>query len=176
MELEALIRSISEFGILIVIAGVYLIQNLRDNSTYKKDLGEVKDAISKLSAKNIEAEHNTIRKYELHEYISAFIKALKSDIVTEVLVVIANNNIHANEELTRRNFRLKMDVFVDKNNGFIDGKSCEGRALTDIISQVNLDELSDIALNYIYAEPKERKVINLIRHIDAVLGAFLATV
>ena len=174
MELESLIKSISEFGVLIVIAAVYLIQNLRDSSSIKKDFSELKSMIGKLTNDSLEASHNMLRTYELHEYIGMFTKAMKCDLVTEALIVISNNNIHADEDAVKRNFNLKAKVIFDKNTDFLEGKTCAGRSLVDIANILNLDELSDVCITYIFTEQKDRKVINLVRQLDILLGAFKA--
>ncbi len=174
MEVESLIKSISEFGILIVIAAVYLIQNFRDNSSLKKDIAELKALISKLTNDSLEANHNTLHAYELQEYMGMFTKAMKCDLVTEALIVISNNNIHADEEAVKRNFKLKTKVILDKNTDFLEGKTCDGHSLLDIAKTLNLDELSDVCITYIFTEQKDRKVINLVRQLDTLLGAFKA--
>lgn len=174
MEIESLIKSISEFGILVVIAAVYLIQNFRDNSSLKKDIEELKSLISKFTNYSLEASHNTLRAYELHEYMEMFTKAMKCDLVTEALIVISNNNIHADEDAVKRNFKLKTKVILDKNTDFLEGKTCDGHSLSVIANTLNLDELSDVCITYIFTEQKDRKVINLLRQLDTLLGAFRA--
>ena len=174
MELESLIKSISEFGVLIVIAAVYLIQNLRDSSSIKEDFSELKSMVGKLTNDSLEASHNMLRTYELHEYIGMFTKAMKCDLVTEALIVISNNNIHADEDAVKRNFNLKAKVIFDKNTDFLEGKTCAGRSLVDIANTLNLAELSDVCITYIFTEQKDRKVINLVRQLDILLGAFKA--
>lgn len=174
MELESLIKSISEFGVLVVIAAVYLIQNLRDSSSIKKDFSELKSMIDKLTNDSLEASHNMLRTYELHEYIGMFTKAVKCDLVTEALIVISNNNIHADEDAVKRNFKLKSKIIFDKNTDFLEGKTCAGRSLVDIAKTLDLDELSDVCIEYIFTEQKNRKVINLVRQLDTLLGAFKA--
>lgn len=174
MEVESLIKSISEFGILVVIAAVYLIQNFRDNSSLKEDIAELKSLISKLTNDSLEANHNTLHSYELQEYIGMFTKAMKCDLVTEALIVIYNNNIHADEEAVKRNFKLKTKVILDKNTDFLEGKTCNGHSLLDIANTLNLDELSDVCITYIFTEQKDRNVINLVRQLDTLLGAFKA--
>ena len=174
MELESLIKSISEFGVLVVIAAVYLIQNLRDSSSIKEDFSELKSMVGKLTNDSLEASHNMLRNYELHEHIGMFTKAMKCDLVTEALIVISNNNIHADEDAVKRNFKLRTKVIFDKNTDFLEGKTCSGRSLVDIAKTLNLDELSDVCIMYIFTEQKDRKVINLVRQLDTLLGAFKA--
>lgn len=174
MELESLIKSISEFGVLVVIAAVYLIQNLRDSSSIKEDFSELKSMVGKLTNDSLEASHNMLRNYELHEHIGMFTKAMKCDLVTEALIVISNNNIHADEDAVKRNFKLRTKVIFDKNTDFLEGKTCEGRSLVDIANTLDLEELSDVCITYIFTEQKDRKVINLVRQLDTLLGAFKA--
>ena len=176
MEIESLIKSISEFGILIVIAAVYLLQNFRDSSSLKKDIADLKSLIGKLTTDSLEANHNTLRAYELQEYIGMFTKAMKCDLVTEALIVISNNNIHADEDAVKKNFKLKTKVILDKNTDFLEGKTCDGHSLLDIAKTLNLDELSDVCIAYIFTEQKDRKVINLVRQLDTLLGAFKAQI
>lgn len=174
MEVESLIKSISEFGVLVVIAAVYLIQNLRYSASVKEDFAEVKALLEKLTNDSLEANHNTLRPYELQEYIGMFLKAMKIDLVTEVLVVLSHNNIHADEEGLKKNFRLRSNAILYKNMDFLDGKNCGGRALVDIAKSINLEELNDVCIAYIFTETKDRKVINLVRQLDTLLGAFKA--
>lgn len=174
MEIESLIKSISEFGILIVIAAVYLLQNFRDSSSLKKDFAELKALIGKLTNDSLEVNHNTLHPYELQEFMGMFTKAMKCDLVTEALIVISNNNIHADEDAVKRNFKLKTKVILDKNTDFLEGKTCDGHSLSDIAKTLNLDELSDVCITYIFTEQKDRKVINLLRQLDTLLGAFRA--
>lgn len=174
MEFESLIKSISEFGVLIVIAAVYLLQNFRDSSSIKKDFAELKALIGKLTNDSLEVNHNTLHPYELQEYMGMFTKAMKCDLVTEALIVISNNNIHADEEAVKRNFKLKTKVILDKNTDFLEGKTCDGHSLIDIAKTLNLDELSDVCIAYIFTEQRDRKVINLVRQLDTLLGAFKA--
>lgn len=174
MEIESLIKSISEFGVLVVIAAVYLIQNLRDSSSIKEDFSELKSMVGKLTNDSLEASHNMLRTYELHEHIGMFTKAMKCDLVTEALIVISNNNIHADEDAVKRNFKLRAKVIFDKNTDFLEGKTCVGRSLVDIANTLDLDELSDVCITFIFTEQKDRKVINLVRQLDTLLGAFKA--
>lgn len=174
MELESLVKSISEFGVLIVIAAVYLLQNFRDSSDIKKDFAELKALIGKLTNDSLEVNHNTLHPYELQEYMAMFTKAMKCDLVTEALIVISNNNIHADEDAVKRNFKLRTKVIFDKSTDFLEGKTCSGRSLVDIAKTLNLDELSDVCIMYIFTEQKDRKVINLVRQLDTLLGAFKA--
>lgn len=153
MESMELIKLISEFGVLIVIAGLYLYERFMENRNTSKTLGELKELLTKIKEEEKEHIQKELTVYNFRSVLDLYLTSQLTELIKEMDDLIAINHIHTDEDKTREKIDRIVRVAHKRHRDYINELVFRDRQLSEIIDSDDfIQEKVAICTDYVLSE------------------------
>ena len=171
MEQVELIKLISEFGILIVIAGLYLYERFMSDRDSARLLKDLKHLLEDVKKQNAEKSKTTLNIYEFRSAIDLYLSSQKCELIMECDSIVTLNHVHEDEEETRARV-LKMAQRVHaRHKDFVDNFIYEGKEISAILDNSDfIQKKAEICADWVLSD--ERSFLVLFRNLSSYFEAF----
>ena len=171
MEQVELIKVISEFGILIVIAGLYLYERFTDNKDSNNILLDVKSLLEDLKEKDRLKRKTSLSLHEFRDALDLYLSSQMCELIKECDHLITINHIHDNEEETKSRVQEMAQRVHARHRNFIDTFSYNGREMSTILdSQDFISKKAEICTEWILGD--NHHPLPLYRALDSYFESF----
>ena len=167
-----LIKLISEFGVLIVIAGLYLYERFMSDRDSVKLLGDLKILLEDVKKKEFEKTRTNLTLYEFRDAVDLYLSSQKYELIMECDSIININHIHDDEEETRERVLKMVKRVHARHKSFIDNFLYGGREISSLLdSQDFIQRKADICSEWILGD--NHHSTSLFRNLDSYFETFL---
>lgn len=171
MEQAELIKFISEFGILVVIAGLYLYERFMSDRDSSKLLGDLKILLEKLNEKECAKARANLTVHELRAALDLYLSSQKCELIAECDAIVTINHINDNPEVTKKRIKSMVRRVHARHKDFIDRFTYEGKELGAMLdSQDFINMKAQICEEWIFGD--DHHPLPLSRRLDSYFETF----
>lgn len=171
MEQVELIKLISEFGVLIVIAGLYLYERFMSGRESIQILKDLKVLMTDIKTKNCERMQKSLSIYNFRSAISLYLSSQKCELIKECAEMVAINHIHDDEEITKQKILNLVQSIHERHKDFIDELYFNGKPLEMILDNAEfIQSKIDICTEWVLGNEHEYAI--LYRQLDFYFERF----
>lgn len=165
------IRLISELGILVVIAGLYLYERFMSNRQSLQILSDLEKLMKDFNKKQYEKTQRNLSIYNFRSVVDLYLSSQKGELLKECDEIVTMNHIHLNEEATKQKILGMVQRVHERHKDFIDELYFSGKPLKLFLDNADfLQSKVDICSSWILGQ--DHHVNSLHRALDSYFERF----